>query len=139
MAEKTINVAEVLAAHVGWLNGDKNGARGQLDNVRFGGMTLRNMDLRDISLREADLSGCDLSGTNLEAANLGGANLRGATLQGANLRHADVSNGDLRGAHLEGAVLTGVDAWRANLLGAVIGLEELHALMGCVLPTKKKG
>ena len=61
-------LAEILAKHKLWLNGEEGGVRA---NLR--GANLSGADLRGANLSGADLSCADLSGANLSCANLSGA------------------------------------------------------------------
>ena len=56
-------IKELLAKHLLWLQGDKDGVRA---------------DLRGADLRGADLRSANLRGANLSSANLSSADLRGA-------------------------------------------------------------
>ena len=87
-----INLADIIAKHQKWLNGDPDGERAILYGANLYG---------------ANLNGADLSGADLIGANLIRADLRGADLRGANLIRADLNGADLNGADLNGADLRG--------------------------------
>ena len=113
-------LAEILAAHKLWLNGEKGGVRANLSEA----------DLSGANLSRANLSGADLSGANLSRANLSGANLSRANLSWANLSGADLSGANLSRADLSGANLSRADLSRANLSGA--NLSEAKELLSAV-------
>ena len=88
-----INLADIIAKHQKWLNGDPDGERAILY-----GANLYGANLYGANLNGADLSGAHLIGANLIRANLRGAYLTGADLNGAYLNGADLNGADLRGA-----------------------------------------
>jgi hypothetical protein len=77
-------------------------------------------DLTGADLTGADLDGADLWLVDLRYARLRGATLRGAHLGGANLFGADLYGADLTGANLRKTILDG-----ANLLQAVVTVQQL--------------
>ena len=99
-----INLADIIAKHQKWLNGDHDGERAILYGANLYG---------------ANLNGADLSGADLIGANLIRADLRGATLSGAYLIRADLRGANLIRANLRGAYLTGADLNGADLRGAM--------------------
>ena len=108
-----INLADIIAKHQKWLNGDHDGERAILY-----GANLYGANLYGANLNGADLSGADLIGANLIRADLRGATLSGAYLIRADLRGANLIRANLRGAYLTGADLNGADLNGADLNGA---------------------
>ncbi len=88
-------IKTMLAKHLKWLNGGKDGER----------TNLRSADLRYANLRYANLSSADLRYANLSSANLSYANLRSANLSYANLRYANLRYANLSSANLSSANL----------------------------------
>ena len=91
-------IKELLAKHLLWLQGDKDGVRADLRGADLRGADLRSANLRGANLSSANLSSADLRGADLRGADLRGADLRSANLRGANLSSANLSSADLRGA-----------------------------------------
>ncbi len=106
-------LAEILAAHKLWLNGEEGGVRANLSGANLSGADLSGADLREANLSGANLHKADLSGADLSWANLSGADLGEANLSGANLHKADLS-----GANLSGAGLSEANLHKADLSGA---------------------
>ena len=103
-------LAEILAAHKLWLNGEEGGVRANLSKA----------DLSCANLSGANLRCADLSGANLSGANLSKADLSCANLSWADLRCADLSGANLSGAKLSGANLSKANlSWAKELLSAV--------------------
>ncbi len=129
-------LAEILAAHKLWLNGEKGGVRADLSRADLSGANLSKADLSWANLSKADLSWANLSGANLSGATLSKATLRGAnlsgatlskaTLSGANLSKADLSRADLSGANLSWANLSGADLSCAKELLSAVNFIDAH-------------
>lgn len=66
----TKELADVLAKHKLWLDGDTNGVRADLSSANLIGANLSSADLRGADLRGANLYGADLRGANLRGADL---------------------------------------------------------------------
>ena len=68
-----INLADIIAKHQKWLNGDPDGERAILYGANLYGANLIRADLRGATLSGADLNGADLNGADLNGADLNGA------------------------------------------------------------------
>jgi hypothetical protein len=110
-------LAEILASHALWLQGDAKGTRANLSGAALSGANLSRAALSGADLSGANLGGAALSGANLGGASLSGANLSGANLSYANLGDANLSYASLSGANLSYANLSGADLYGANLSG----------------------
>ena len=99
-----INLADIIAKHQKWLNGDPDGERAILSGAYLNGADLRGANRTGADLRGACLIRADLRGANLNRADLRGAYLNGADLIRADLSGVDFSEADLSGADLSGAM-----------------------------------
>ena len=124
-----INLADIIAKHQKWLNGDPDGERANLSGADLSGADLIGANLIRADLRGATLSGAYLIRAILYGANLYGANLNGADLNGAYLIRADLNVADLRGANLIGANLAEADLNGADLREADINGADLRGAM----------
>jgi Pentapeptide repeats (8 copies) len=106
----TAELADILAKHRSWRQGDPSGARADLAGANLAGAYLAG----------ADLAGANLAGAYLAGADLAGADLADADLAGADLADADLAGADLAGANLAGAYLADANLAGANLAGAYL-------------------
>jgi hypothetical protein len=68
-------LADVLAAHRLWLEGNAAGVRANLAEADLAGVNLAGVNLARANLAEADLAWANLADANLRGADLAGANL----------------------------------------------------------------
>ncbi len=73
-----MDIEQILADHVKWLNGDYSGKQADFSGANLSRADFTGTNLFRADLRRANLEGLDFSGVNFFATYLSGASLLGA-------------------------------------------------------------